>query len=196
MQNVVRLFVFALLAAPTTALAHDGHGEAAGFLHGFAHPFGGADHVVAMVAVGLLAYQLGGRSLWLVPAAYVAVMAIGGLIGAAGVALPYVEAGIAVSIIVLGAAIAFGVKAQAMVAAGIVGLFAIFHGYAHGSEMPLAGSAAQYGIGFIAATALLHLVGIGAGIALARFGKGRSTVYRMAGFLIAVTGTVVLTPLI
>jgi urease accessory protein len=197
MQTIARLLAFTIAATPTAALAHGGHGEVAGFVHGFAHPFGGLDHVVAMLAVGLLAYQLGGRALWLVPSTFVAVMAIGGMLGATGIALPYVEAGIAASIIVLGAAIAFGIRTPAVMAASVAGLFAVFHGYAHGAEMPLGGSALQYGLGFVAATALLHLIGIGAGVALGRFGRthGR-TIYRVSGCLIVAVGAAIFTRIV
>lgn len=159
--------ILAAALVPALALAHSGHDETAGFVRGFNHPLGGVDHVLAMVAVGLLAYQLGGRALWLVPSVFVLVMGIGGGLGAAHVPLPYVEAMIAASIIGLGAAIAFDVKTSAAIIAAVVGLFAVFHGHAHGAEMPVAGSVADYAAGFMAATALLHTIGIAVGRVLA-----------------------------
>src|SRR6187399_1456692 len=116
----------ALTLVPTAALAHPGIGEMHGFTHGFAHPLGGLDHMLAMVTVGIFAWQLGGRALWLVPAAFVAAMALGGALAITGVPVPMVETGIAASVIVLGATVALGIKAPLAIAMGLVGLFAIF----------------------------------------------------------------------
>lgn len=153
------LAVLMLTAAP--ALAHTGAGAATGFTAGFAHPILGLDHVLAMVAVGILAAQLGGRSLWLVPTAFVAMMAVGGLIGVAALGLPFVEIGIVGSVVVLGAVIAAGRQLPAALAMVLVGALALFHGHAHGTEMPVTASGLEYGIGFMAATAALHMAGIG-----------------------------------
>jgi urease accessory protein len=140
-----------------------GHGDAAGFTHGFMHPLGGLDHVLAMVAVGLYAALLGGRALWLVPATFVTVMALGGAAGLAGYALPYAELGIALSVVVLGVAVALRVSLPTLAATALVGVFAVFHGHAHGAEMPQYLSGYEYAAGFLAATALLHGAGIAAG---------------------------------
>ncbi len=165
-----RRLVLALPAAaallPTTALAHTGVGGTAGFAHGFLHPVSGIDHVLAMVAVGLFAAHLGGRALWLVPLAFVGMMAVGGALGVAGVGLPFVEAGIALSVVVLGAAVALRLDLSTAAAMALVGIFAVFHGHAHGAEMPETASGLAYGLGFVAATAVLHAVGVGLGIAL------------------------------
>jgi urease accessory protein len=194
---VSRVLAVASMLVPTAALAHSGHGETAGFVHGFVHPFGGVDHLLAMVAIGMLAYQLGGRALWIVPSVFVVVMGVGGVLGASHVALPYAEAMIAASIVVLGAAIAFGIKAPVAIAAAVAGLFAVFHGYAHGAEMPAAGSAASYAAGFMTATAVLHVFGIALGVALGRLGQGYDKAfYRAAGCLIAVVGAVILTQIV
>jgi len=120
----------------TPALAHTGVGAASGFTHGFLHPLGGLDHVFAMIGVGLFAAVLGGRALWLVPLSFVTMMVVGAALGIAGVALPHVEIGIAFSVVALGAMVAFQWKFPLAVAALVVGLFAIFHGHAHGAEMP------------------------------------------------------------
>jgi urease accessory protein len=157
-----RLLALAFALIPTATLAHPGHG-ADGLVHGFAHPFGGFDHLVAMIAVGLYAWQLGGRALWLVPATFVAVMAAAGALGIAGVPLPGVEIGIAASVIVLGAIVALRVKMPVAIAAALVGVFAVFHGHAHGTEMPLDASGVAFAAGFLAATALLHVAGIALG---------------------------------
>jgi urease accessory protein len=156
-----------LLASASPAFAHIGHG-ASGFVHGFSHPVGGLDHVLAMVAVGLYAAMLGGRTLWLVPAAFLGAMAIGGALGMIGYALPYTETGIAVSVIVLGLALAFRVSLPTLAAMALAGVFAIFHGHAHGAEMPQSISGYEYAAGFLLATALLHGIGIAIGLTAGR----------------------------
>jgi len=159
-----------LLFALTTSLAqaHVGVGETVGFAHGFWHPLGGLDHILAMVMVGLYAAQLGGRALWLVPASFVGVMVLGGALGAAGIALPFTELAIACSVIVLGAVVAFGLRIGPVAAMALVGFFAIFHGHAHGMEMPESAGGLAYGAGFVVATILLHALGIAAGLMFGR----------------------------
>lgn len=194
LRSLSRLALIAATLAPGVAMAHTGVGDTGGFVHGFAHPIGGLDHVLAMVLVGVFAWQLGGRALWLVPAAFVGVMALGGLVGVTGIGVPLVEVGIALSIVVLGAVVAFGVKAPVAVAMAVVGLFAVFHGHAHGSEMPETVAGATYGFGFMLATALLHLVGIGLGYVIGTLGDryGR-VVTRAAGGVAAIAGVAILT---
>ena len=191
MKRFLQLATLAAFLAPTAALAHVGVGNSSGFMHGFMHPLRGLDHQLAMILVGVFAYQLGGRALWLVPLTFVSVMALGGFLGVAGIPVPFVEIGIALSVIVLGAVVAFGVKAPLAVAMGAVGLFAIFHGHAHGSEMPLDASGFEYGIGFMLATAALHSVGISflIGVSGRTFGNN---VYRLAGGLASVAGVALL----
>ena len=169
-RTALRIAAVSLALIPTVAFAHPGH-EGAGLVHGFLHPLGGIDHIIAMVAVGLLAARLGGRALWLVPASFVAAMTAAGLAASAGVALPYVEAGIAVSVVVLGAIAVFGMAMPVAVAMGLVGFFAVFHGYAHGAEMPETVSGLAYGAGFVAATAMLHGLGIGLGLMVGHVGR-------------------------
>jgi len=188
------LLAAALVLVPSLALAHPGlPGHTHDLATGFVHPLGGIDHVLAMVAVGLFAAQLGGRALWLVPASFVAAMAAAGLAGMSGVAMPMVETGIAASIIVLGGAIALRISMPLAAAPALVGFFAIFHGYAHGLETPDTASGLLYGLGFVAATALLHAVGIGVGLAVGRLDGafGRNLV-RVAGSLAAIAGVVML----
>ncbi|PZQ17759.1 MAG: urease accessory protein [Ancylobacter novellus] len=178
---------------PTAALAHPGHGEAVGFIAGAGHPVGGLDHVLAMVMVGLFAYQLGGRALWLVPATFVAVMAAGGALGMAGVEVPFVETGVALSVVALGAAVAFGLKAPVAAAMAMVGLFAVFHGYAHGAEAPETAGGASYAAGFMLATALLHAAGVGFGALIGRIGAAQGPlVVRTAGGLAGLAGLALL----
>lgn len=140
------------------AEAHPGHGG--GYMAGMAHPFLGLDHLLAMVAVGAWAYQLGGRAKWLVPASFVALMAVAGGLGMAGFSLPMVESGIATSVLLLGLLIAFSVKVSPVFGATIVALFALSHGFAHGAEMPALGEPWQYALGFVASTAVLHSCGL------------------------------------
>jgi urease accessory protein len=183
----------ALTLIPTAAFAHPGIGDAHGFVQGFAHPLGGLDHLLAMVTVGLLAWQLGGRALWLVPASFIVAMAAGGALGMAGIPVPFVEVGIAVSVIVLGAMVALGTKAPLAITMALAALFAVFHGHAHGSEMPLDAGGVAYGAGFVLASALLIAAGIALGAAIGRIGDayGR-TIYRLGGSLVALVGVAVL----
>jgi urease accessory protein len=182
-----------LLAGP--AQAHAGAATlAGGFLSGFLHPVLGWDHVIAMVAVGLWGAFLGTPAIWLLPVVFPAVMAFGGALGVAGVPLPGVETGIAASAIVLGGMIAAAARPPLWVAAVIVGAFAIFHGHAHGTELPQAANALAFSAGFVIATGLLHLGGITFGL-LVRWPQGRLAV-RVAGGAIALGGLGFLTGLL
>ena len=145
------------------ASAHIQQGEAAGLLTGLLHPVSGLDHVLAMVAVGLWGAQLGMPAIWVLPVAFPLVMALGGMLGFLGVPLPGVEVGIAASAVVLGVAVAFELRPPLVIAALVVGSFAIFHGHAHGTELPPGQSALLYSLGFVIATGCLHAVGIGVG---------------------------------
>lgn len=169
-----------------SAFAHTGVDHAAGLVHGFMHPVGGLDHVLAMVAVGLFAAVIGGRALWLVPASFVSFMLVGGALGMMGADVPFVEAGIALSVVVLGAAVAMRWQAPLAVAMALAAVFAIFHGHAHGAEMPADASGAAYALGFMAATVLLHGAGVAAGLGLARVIDSR--VLRVGGAAIAAAG--------
>lgn len=186
----------ALASVPAIAHAHTGVGATGGFVHGFAHPVGGLDHVLAMVAVGIFAAMLGGRALWLVPAAFVVVMAFGGALGIYGVQVPFVEAGIAGSVIVLGLAVALRWKPPVAAAMALVGLFAVFHGHAHGAEMPLDASGASYAAGFLLATALLHLAGIALGFGIGLIGRRSHLAARAGGGAMAIAGVAMLSGLI
>ena len=180
---------FVLAAAP--ALAHPGHGVHVenGFLAGFLHPLTGLDHILAMVAVGLWAASLGGRAVLAVPAGFVLFMSAGFIAALAGVSLPYVEPMILGSVIVIGLLVAASVRLPVVPAAVLVGLFAIFHGYAHGMEMGQSGALA-YGAGFMISTALLHAAGIWLAIALARLDQ-RDLPVRALGAATAFTGVLV-----
>ncbi|MBF2097154.1 MAG: HupE/UreJ family protein [Gloeomargaritaceae cyanobacterium C42_A2020_066] len=178
----------ALLAMP--ANAHVGVGETAGFWHGFTHPIGGLDHILAMVAVGLWAAQLGGRAIWVVPTSFVAVMILGGVLGLLGVPLPGVEPGIIASDFILGALVLLATRIPLVPSAALVGVLALFHGYAHGAEMPENAKAISYAVGFVVATAGLHGVGIGLAIALKQMLSDRMV--RLAGAGILLGGVYVL----
>jgi urease accessory protein len=175
-----------LLMFTCVANAHEGGGITGGFSSGFLHPIFGWDHVIAMVAVGLWGAFLGYPAIWILPVVFPLVMAFGGALGVMGVPLPAVETGIAASAIVLGAMVAFAVRPPIWVAAVIVGAFAIFHGHAHGTELPSAANPLAYSLGFVVATGLLHLSGISFGL-LERWPIGRVAV-QASGGIIALAG--------
>jgi urease accessory protein len=176
----------ALLLLAQPALAHTEAGVAGGLVSGFLHPILGPDHVVAMVAVGLWGAFLGMPAMWVLPVVFPLVMALGGVLGVLGVPLPGVEVGIALSAVALGAMVAFAARPPLWVAAVLVGAFAIFHGHAHGAELPGAANPLAYGLGFVVATGLLHLTGIAFGL-LVRWPLGMRAV-RAGGGLIACAG--------
>jgi urease accessory protein len=166
--------------------AHTGTGLPGGFASGFKHPFSGLDHLLAMVSVGLWGAFLGRPLIYLLPVIFPAVMAGGAVVAMVGLRLPPVEIGIALSVLVLGACIAFAVKAPVWVASLIVATFALFHGYAHGIELPSAADPVGYSVGFVLATGLLHVLGIGIGTLNAR--PGGLVMTRSAGGIIAIMG--------
>ena len=174
------------LASATPAYAHIQKGEAGGFISGFRHPISGLDHVLAMIAVGLWGAQLGAPAVWLLPVCFPMVMAMGGMLGLIGVHVPGIEIGIAASAILLGAAVMSEARPPIVVAAALVAVFAIFHGYAHGTELPAGESGLLYSMGFVIATGCLHGVGITIGT-LHRWRWGQSLV-RLAGAGVALAG--------
>jgi urease accessory protein len=171
--DLAALPVLALLAlVPTAAVAHIVKGEAIGFVSGFEHPISGFDHIIAMVAVGLWGAQLRAPAIWLLPLTFPLVMALGGFLGLIGVPLPGSELAIALSGVCLGASVLTEFRPPLWVAAMLVGMFGLFHGYAHGAELPPGQNAMLYSVGFIIATGLLHVTGITIGL-LHRWGWGR-----------------------
>ena len=174
-----------------SAAAHTGVGATSSMAAGFAHPFSGLDHILAMTAVGALAVLLGGRAVWLVPASFVAAMALGGALGLAAVGLPWVEPAIIASVIGLGLTVALGANLPTAAAMALAAAFAIFHGHAHSTEMPGFASGLSYGAGFVLATAILHATGIGAAFGADRLltGNGRAGI-RVGGGMIAAAGVV------
>jgi urease accessory protein len=187
------LTLLAAMLFSGAAQAHTGVGDTNGFLHGFAHPISGVDHVLAMVAVGLFGTRLGGRALWLVPLSFVSMMVVGGALGMTGVELPFVEIGIGLSVVVFGISVAAHFDLPTVAAMTMVGFFALFHGHAHGAEMPQSASGLEYGTGFVLATAMLHAFGIGLGLLIARVSQayGRR-ILQTAGAAMAVTGVAIL----
>ena len=186
-DRLLRLFATILLVmVPAPALAHVTPGEIGGFAGGFTHPLTGPDHLLAMFAVGVWGAQMGGRSVWALPVAFPLIMTIGGIIGMAGVSLPYIEIGIALSILVLGLAIAFKWHPIEIVPLGLIAVFAICHGYAHGVELPSAADPAAYAVGFVLATGMIHIAGIAVGLLLGR--PYRGLLARGVGCLIALGG--------
>jgi urease accessory protein len=181
------------LLIPSVASAHTGMGDTNGFLPGLAHPFAGLDHILAMVAVGLWAAQVGGRALWLIPSAFLLAMAGSSVVGHFGLPLPGVEQGILASDFVLGLLILFATRLPLLVSMGIVGALAIFHGYAHGAEMPATASGLAYGISFILSTATLHLIGIGIGSSIDGFApRLRDRLFRCGGVAVVLGAAYVL----
>jgi len=184
LSGAILTVFFSVVAVP--AMAHGGGGVSGGFLSGFTHPILGWDHVVAMVAVGLWGAFLGSPAIWILPVAFPLVMAFGGALGVLGIPVPAVEAGIAASSVVLGILIAGAARAPLWLATLIVAVFAVFHGHAHGTELPEAVHPLTYAVGFVCGTGLLHLLGIGLGF-LTRLPSGVIAV-RVCGAAIAVIG--------
>lgn len=175
------------LAAAAPAFAHLNPEEHGSFMAGVSHPLFGMDHILVMVAAGLWAAQIGGRALWIVPSAFAGTMVIGYALALSGMGLPFVEPAILASVIALGLLVAMAVRLPVAASAAVVGIFALFHGHAHGGELGTAGGL-QFGIGFVIATALLHATGIGLGITAGRIAHG-GIVSRIAGALTALAGT-------
>jgi urease accessory protein len=194
MRLIVILAAFLGLSALTPAQAHLLGVSGGGFAEGLAHPFSGLDHLLAMVAVGFWAVQLGKRAILLLPIVFPAMMAVGALIGETGFPLPAVEVGIAASVVVLGLLVAFGVRLPLISGAALVGVFALVHGYSHGTEMPMAASPVGYALGFIGATLILHAAGVSAGLLLKR--PSAPYLARLAGSGTAAAGFVMIAQLI
>lgn len=179
-------FAAAILLVALPAWAHEGGGQAAGFVSGMLHPVSGLDHVLAMVAVGLWGAQLGAPAIWLLPVAFPLVMAFGGFLGLMGVPVPGVEIGIALSAVLLGVMVATQSRPPLGVAIALVGFFAVFHGHAHGTELPEGASGLLYSVGFVVVTGLLHATGIAIGL-VHRWERGRLAL-RGAGAAVAAAG--------
>lgn len=173
-----------LYAVASPAFAHTEAGVAGGLVSGFLHPIFGLDHLVAMVAVGLWGAQLGKPAIWLLPVTFPLIMALGGVAGVAGIPLPAIEIGIALSALVLGLMVLFSLRPPLVIAALLVGFFAIFHGHAHGTELPTAANPLAYGVGFVVSTGLLHLAGITLGL-LTRWPLGTRAIRGLGGMIAA-----------
>ena len=187
MRRRVRWLLFvAGIAMVGPAVAHDQPGQAAGFITGLLHPVSGLDHVLAMVAVGLWGAQLGAPAIWLLPVTFPLMMAFGGFLGLVGVPLPGVEIGVATSAILLGAMVALQARPPLVLAALLVAFFAVFHGHAHGTELPPGQSGLMYSVGFVVATGALHAVGISIGL-IQRWATGR-VLLRGAGLAVSLAG--------
>lgn len=184
---ILSLLVVGIIIVPALAHAHGNTGDN-GFISGLRHPVFGPDHLIAMVTVGLLSAQIGGSAIWTVPSTFVIVMVLGGMLGLKGISLPLVEYGIAVSVLALGIALAAARRLPVALAMVFVGIFAIFHGHAHGTEMPRLAEPALYAVGFSLATAGLHIVGAVTGY-LAVHNTSGARLLRLAGFIIALSGT-------
>ena len=185
-QSILLAFLFSTI--PSVAYAHDGTNLGlGGFLSGLVHPVLGYDHLLAMLSVGMISAQIGGRAIWTVPATFVSVMAVGGLLGLINIGLNVTELGIAASLVILGLFIAAERKIPTLMVMIGVGFFAIFHGYAHGSEMPDTAEPFLYALGFLVGTALIHIAGVVIGDISRHYERGK-VVLRVGGALIAVVG--------
>jgi len=180
------IFAAVLAGAATPAVAHTGIHSVSGFAAGFLHPLGGLDHMLAMIGVGLFAALLGRGALLAVPASFVLMMMAGGALGMAGVEIPAVEVAIAASVVAVGSVVAWGWAWPTSAAAMLVGFFALFHGYAHGAELPVGASGLTYGLGFALASAALHSLGI----ILSQINLGAGKVTRPLGVAITIAGLV------
>lgn len=174
------------LVLATPAEAHLLNAGGAGWAHGFVHPFSGLDHILAMLAVGVWAAQTARPALWVLPTAFPLAMAAGGLLGVAGVPVPGIESGIAASVLILGLLIAARARPPLALSIALVAVFAVFHGHAHGAELPQAASPVLYGLGFVGATAVLHLIGLGIGHVMRL--PASQTALRVGGGAIATVG--------
>jgi len=189
-KKVFRSILFALLlsAIPSVAYAHDGTNlPLGGFLSGMVHPVLGYDHLLAMLSVGILSAQIGGRAIWTVPATFVSVMALGGLLGLIDIGLNATELGIAISLVILGSVIAAERSISTRIAMIGVGFFAVFHGYAHGAEMPDTAQPFMYALGFLIGTALIHIAGLVIGDIARHYERGK-VILRVGGGMIAFVG--------
>ena len=186
MKRRLLLAAAAFAASTLPAFAHLDPAEHGSLLAGFTHPLSGLDHILVMIAVGLWAAQIGGRALWVVPLAFVGTMAFGFVLAMAGISLPFVEPAILASVVALGLLVAMAVRLETVACAAVVGVFALFHGYAHGGELGAAG-ALPFSAGFVIATTLLHAAGIGLGLGIGRLSSGR-VISRILGGLTAFAG--------
>lgn len=190
-KNWLLLFS-ALLVLPSLLFAHTGAGHTSGFWVGFGHPVSGLDHMLAMLAVGIWATQMSDKAVWAVPLTFVGVMLVGAVLGISGVKIPFVEQGILMSVFVFGILIIVVARFPLIASAFIVGLFAMFHGHAHGEEIPAAVTGISYGVGFTLSTILLHSAGIGIGTLFKK--AKRVKLVRCAGVTIVLLGVYLLVP--
>jgi urease accessory protein len=185
-KTSIAVVIAFMTALPISAFAHVEQGQAAGFITGLQHPWSGLDHILAMIAVGIWGAQLGNPAMWLLPVTFPMVMSLGALMGLIGIQLPGIEIGIALSAILLGVMVLGEFRPKIIMAALLVGFFAIFHGHAHGAELPAGQSGMIYSMGFVIATGCLHGIGIAIGL-VHRWPQGRLAL-RGAGAFIAVMG--------
>lgn len=180
--SILGLLVF----LPNFAFAHTGVGNTTGLASGFSHPIGGLDHLLAMIAVGIWAALMGDKATWVVPSVFVLLMLLGGILGVSGIKVPFTEIGVLASVIILGLFISAKIKTPVFISSLVVGLFAIFHGHAHGTEMPLASEPISYCFGFTMVTILLHIVGIAIGLSFNKWASEKS--FRLAGASVTLFG--------
>jgi urease accessory protein len=191
MKRFSPLMILSLVAVflSSNAMAHTGIGDTHGFVHGFMHPVSGVDHIMAMFAVGLLAANWGGRAIYFLPVSFLAMMTVGGILGLNGVEIPMVELGISASLVIFGLTLALNISLPLIAGMSIIGFFALFHGHAHGAEMPADISGFDYAVGFLIATGVLHAAGIAFGLLLPRLPISNALrISQTCGALILLTG--------
>lgn len=186
MKQKMFLLMGLLFLLPSSALAHSSGGDLNGFMHGFLHPLNGLDHILAMVAVGLWASQSGGEKTWMLPLTFVVTMILGGVLSFTSLTIPSVESGILVSILILGVLTTLSFKLPLLYSSALVCFFALFHGYAHGAEMPFSMSVVSYIAGFSLVTAILHLSGIALGLFFSKASRLIGATITLAGLYLAV----------
>ena len=180
----------AFIFAPVLLFAHPDFGSSTGFMHGFAHPLSGLDHMIAMVAIGIWAVQVGGKATWLIPLSFVSMMILGGVLGASGVAIPFVEKGIIMSVLILGVLIIASVRMPVVLGMIVAGLFALCHGHVHGTEISATATGLAFIAGFTISTIMLHASGIGLSYTLIHVSKAK--LVRFAGIPIFIAGLAML----
>jgi urease accessory protein len=190
-MNKILLVLLAFLCLLAPVFGHSDSADGGGFSIGFTHPVLGFDHLLAMLSVGILSLQMGGKAIWGVPCAFVLVMLVGGILGILNIPFFSVEIGIALSVIFLGVSISINRQFHPMIAVAFVSFFALFHGHAHGTEMPSIASPYLYALGFVLGTSIIHLAGVFIGVGFSKINQG-TTVLRHVGSAICGAGVHIL----
>jgi urease accessory protein len=191
-KNILATIAILSTFIPTITFAHNSEHNS-GLIYGLQHPITGLDHIIAMIAVGLIAFMVGGKSKFLLPIMFVSTMIIGSILGGSGINIPFIDQGILVSDIILGAVLLFALRIPNLISYSLIGVFAIFHGFAHGAEVPNGVNGITYGIGFVTTTIGLHILGMITGYIAQNYElKTQKLIYRIAGLLVLLASTFLL----